>query len=349
LATLGDPAANRLVQDARADAAVDRPLARSDVLRLLEKVVLNAPLTDDAQRARVDLDDYAIFPGLRVLVADDAAVNREVAIEALSRLQAVVETAENGAQAIEAVRSRDFDVVLMDASMPEMDGFEATRRIRSRELETGGPRLPIVALTAHVIGAAAEAWREAGMDAVLHKPYTIKDLSECFWKVARVSARQPSSPVAAAPAPLDALAPSALRGMAEEPLLDSEILTRLKGMSAAGGDGFMSRVFNLYLEHAPKAAEAMKSCLDANDIAGIGRAAHALKSMSLNMGARRVSSLCTVLERRAIENAASVTRGEVDELAATLCKTLAALKGDLLATDGLPTTEAASAVVTTRA
>ena len=96
------------------------------------------------------------------LVADDNVVNREVAVEALSQLGGSVTTVENGAEAVAALQAARYDVVFMDGSMPEMDGFEATRRIRAREAAEGMPRQVIVALTAHVVGAAADAWREAG-------------------------------------------------------------------------------------------------------------------------------------------------------------------------------------------
>ena len=120
------------------------------------------------------------FANLRVLVADDSAVNREVAIEALSRLGAHVETVENGVEAVSAAARRSHDIILMDGSMPQMDGFTAARTIRQAEQSENRVRVPIVALTAHVIGAAAEEWRLAGMDAIIHKPFTIAQLAECL-------------------------------------------------------------------------------------------------------------------------------------------------------------------------
>ena len=120
------------------------------------------------------------FANLRVLVADDSAVNREVAIEALSRLGAQVETVENGAEAVSAASRHSHDIILMDGSMPQMDGYAAARIIRQAEQAENRVRIPIVALTAHVIGAAAEEWRLAGMDAIIHKPFTIAQLAQCL-------------------------------------------------------------------------------------------------------------------------------------------------------------------------
>ena len=94
-----------------------------------------------------------------MLVADDSPVNREVVTEALTRLKARTHTVEDGAQAVEAFKTGRFDIVLMDCSMPEMDGFAATRAIRAFEQEARPARTPVVALTAHVAGSAADSWQ----------------------------------------------------------------------------------------------------------------------------------------------------------------------------------------------
>ena len=86
----------------------------------------------------------------------------------------------NGRAAWEAVAEDDYDLVLMDVQMPEMDGMEATRRIRAAEKETGRPRLPIIALTAHAMAQDKEACLAAGMDAYLSKPLHANDLYEAI-------------------------------------------------------------------------------------------------------------------------------------------------------------------------
>ena len=140
------------------------------------------------------------FDGRRVLVADDSAVNREVAIEALSRLGVTSEVAVDGRQAVRGAVAGGFDLVLMDGSMPEMGGYDASREIRRRQAESGAPRLPIVALTAHVLGAAAEAWRAADMDAVLHKPFTLASLSQTLGQFLEPSGPSLAARPVAAPA-----------------------------------------------------------------------------------------------------------------------------------------------------
>ena len=112
-------------------------------------------------------------PRGRVLVAEDNAINRLVAVGLLQSLGCEVETVEDGRQAVEAVWQGHYDLVLMDCHMPELDGFAATAAIREQELAAGrGRRLPIVALTADALAGDAEKSRAAGMDDHLSKPVT---------------------------------------------------------------------------------------------------------------------------------------------------------------------------------
>src|SRR5581483_11586756 len=92
-------------------------------------------------------------------------------------LGGIVTLAEDGAQALAAMQKARFDIVFMDGSMPRMDGLAATREIRAIEKAAASPRTPIVGLTAHVVGVEAGHWLEAGMDAVIYKPFTISELA----------------------------------------------------------------------------------------------------------------------------------------------------------------------------
>jgi PAS domain S-box-containing protein len=115
-----------------------------------------------------DPQEAAPFAGLKVLVVDDNATNRLVAVKILEQFGAEAETAEDGLLAVEAVKARQFDLVLMDIQMPNMDGVDATREIRALSKPVG--TLPIVAMTANVSPNQLETYEAAGMNGVIAKP-----------------------------------------------------------------------------------------------------------------------------------------------------------------------------------
>ena len=112
----------------------------------------------------------------RVLVADDNPVNALVATSMLQRFGLVVDVAEDGEQALEMMQAQPYDAVLMDCQMPELDGFEATRRWRKQERDAGMRHLPIVALTANAVLGDRERCLDAGMDDYLTKPFEMNQL-----------------------------------------------------------------------------------------------------------------------------------------------------------------------------
>ncbi len=289
----GDAAADAVIENGAADAAISRPLLRSEIEELLRRVAAgDKQLKGRATGQRRD-GPLPRFANLRVLVADDSAVNREVATEALSRLGAQVETVENGAEAVSAASRHSHDIILMDGSMPQMDGFTAARIIRQAEASENRDRIPIVALTAHVVGAAAEEWRLAGMDAIIHKPFTIAQLAQCLVDLV------PQFQV-----PAGELAGANDRGPAEHgvetgspdgdvalPLVDSATLRQLRTLNAAKKGDFLKRVVDLYSEHAPKACAQLSQHAKAGEAEACGSLAHSLKSMSLNIGAIEVARI----------------------------------------------------------
>ncbi len=115
---------------------------------------------------------------IHVLLAEDNLVNQKVASRLLEKFGCSVEIAANGKEAVRAWESGHFDVILMDCQMPEMDGYEATRQIRSRELQSH--RIPIIALTAHAMKGADAECKAAGMDEYITKPIDSALLRSCI-------------------------------------------------------------------------------------------------------------------------------------------------------------------------
>ncbi len=113
---------------------------------------------------------------MKILLVDDNAINRMVATHLLQFLKCDVECAVNGEEAVTAVATKQYDLVLMDCHMPTMDGLTATERIREREKALGIRRLPIIALTANDAPGSRELCFGAGMDDFLSKPLIPGDL-----------------------------------------------------------------------------------------------------------------------------------------------------------------------------
>ena len=129
---------------------------------------------------------------LRVLVVEDNAVNHRLATALLARMGHDATVAENGLAAINAIAEENFDLVLMDVQMPEMDGFEATAAIRASETNTGH-HLPVIAMTAHAMQGDREKCLAAGMDAYISKPVSRKELEQTIAQVLRSVQHEGSS------------------------------------------------------------------------------------------------------------------------------------------------------------
>jgi EAL domain-containing protein (putative c-di-GMP-specific phosphodiesterase class I)/signal transduction histidine kinase/CheY-like chemotaxis protein len=340
LGEYGDSAPQALQQAGVIDLVLTQPLRRRDLAAALEQVMAGRPLAEAlAVASRAESEAPPSFAGARVLVADDSAVNREVALEALSRLGVAPTLVADGRAAVEAAMESHFDLVLMDGDMPVLDGFEAAAEIRRQEAEiVGGQHTPIVALTAHVVGRSAERWRTVGMDAMLAKPFTLAALAAMLGQfltaVEPAATPEPEAPQPA-PSPPAKPATASVGPSAASDLLDPQVTGELARMAAAGKGDFVARVRRLYRENAPVAVKALIEACTNQDVEGAARAAHALKSMSLNMGARLVAETSARLEAQARElSVLNVDQAQV--LHRQLLATLDVLEGyppDLRPTD----------------
>jgi len=298
---LGDSTSDEHLETGRAQDLVMRPVSRRAMLDLIDRLDRGQPLGRNATRRNSNVGiALPSFKGVRVLVADDSAVNREVIIEALSRLDIEPDVVTDGQAAVDAAAAQEYDMVLMDCSMPVLDGFAATRAIRGGETE--GRRMPIVALTAHVAGGPVDMWKTAGMDDCMTKPFTLKALAGCFeqWLPDAAEHRQDVPPQSPDDQPVDALPEAPLSpGDDPVPVIDPSVMEMIGGIGGDDATGLIDRVFGLYEAHAPDALQTIEHELAGGDREAIAKAAHALKSMSFNVGARRVGEACDVLEEAA--------------------------------------------------
>ncbi len=240
--------------------------------------------------------------GLKILLAEDSAVNREVALEHLSSLGCGADVAVDGLEAVEAFRRKSYDVVLMDCQMPRCDGYEATRRIRALEKTMTAARpVPIVALTAHAMPGDREKCLSSGMSDYIAKPYALEDLTKCFdrWCPEAGNA-EAKDPRAHRGSPLDSTVAQSLR--TEKPAL-------------------WGRLKKAFLLQAGPARQSLLVALAGADFDTVKAVAHSFKSACANVGALELSDLCRRLEAGAIgkDKAACADYGarfeaEMDEL-----------------------------------
>ncbi|GAB6042453.1 hybrid sensor histidine kinase/response regulator [Endothiovibrio diazotrophicus] len=247
-------------------------------------------------------DDEAIqgILGAHVLLVEDNAINRQVAGEMLESLGLRVSLAHNGREAVEAVAGECFDLVLMDVQMPEMDGFEATRRIRGAG---GRDDLPIIALTAHAMEGDRERCLTAGMNDHISKPIDPEPLFDTLVRWIRPARRTPPT------------ARPAERPAGELPELAIDGLDARRGLTRVRGNR------RLYREVLERFAADYRGCDLAAELGGerdhAVRFAHTLKGVSATLGALPLSRAAAEVERLLREGGAVAT-AQCAELAAML-------------------------------
>jgi CheY-like chemotaxis protein/HPt (histidine-containing phosphotransfer) domain-containing protein len=247
---------------------------------------------------------------ISVLLVEDNAINQEIALAMLEETRYRVTVAENGRLALAACQDQTFDVILMDCQMPEMDGFEASRRLRLRELEHGRRRIPIIALTANAILGDRELCLDAGMDDHLAKPYTRAGLLTALGHWVDTAAALPpqapdvqlpdTPPPAAAPEASETTAPAADAG--EATILDPSALQSLRALQRPGRPDVLGRIIDMFNSDAPRLLGEMKVAAAANDTEAMRLAAHTLKSTCTNVGAVALSATCREIEQYARAN-----------------------------------------------
>jgi CheY-like chemotaxis protein len=228
---------------------------------------------------------------LRLLLAEDNAVNQRLAVRILEKRGHTVVVANNGQEALAALDREPFDLVLMDVQMPEMDGFAATDAIREREQSTH-THIPIVAMTAHAMKGDRERCLAAGMDAYVAKPLQAQELFEVIESLVR----PPSGPEAERP--IEILPPAKVEvelqveARPPEPLLDRNVL-----LARVDGDPeLLQEVVGLFLDDAPRLLSEVRAAVTRRDAPVLERTAHTLKGCVGNFGAKKIFDMARRLE-----------------------------------------------------
>ncbi|QOY87631.1 PAS domain-containing hybrid sensor histidine kinase/response regulator [Paludibaculum fermentans] len=221
----------------------------------------------------------------QILVAEDNAVNQRLVVRMLEQAGYRPQLVSTGRQAVEAARSGNFDLVLMDVQMPDLDGLEATRRIREEE-SARQRHLPIIAMTAHAMPGYAELCLEAGMDAYLSKPIRMLEL------IQKIEALALGNP------------PSKRESEREPPTVERERkmkeLDQESALDRVGGDAeLLAELAGLFLEEYPQLMGTVQSGFDQAKVDVILGAAHQLKGLLAQFGAERARVCALRVEQNA--------------------------------------------------
>jgi signal transduction histidine kinase/CheY-like chemotaxis protein/HPt (histidine-containing phosphotransfer) domain-containing protein len=264
---MGDAARCRLLG---VESYLVKPVRQAALREAIRKALNHAPAARPARQATVWDTDY---PARRILLAEDNIINQRVATGILRKAGHAVTIVNNGKEALAAIASQRFDVILMDMQMPEMGGEEAMAAIRAREHATGG-HLPIIALTAHAMKGDREMCLDAGADGYVAKPLSPQDLLQQIDALARRSQEQD---------------PAGQRAALRRQLLES----------VAGDQALLSEIVELFAAEAPRHLETIGRAIAAGDAAAVYAAAHALRGSAANFGPQHLSAALDDLERHA--------------------------------------------------
>jgi PAS domain S-box-containing protein len=256
-------------------AFLNKPLKQSQLFDALATIFVGAaaPAARETTAPTLDAGMAQRLP-LRILLAEDNAVNQKLALRLLSQMGYRADVAGNGLEAIQAVERQAYDVILMDVQMPEMDGLDATRQICQRWPVGKRPR--IIAMTANAMQGDREMCLAAGMDDYLSKPIRVNELVTALTHSATIHTTEGEN-------------------VSESTVIDPAAYEEL--VTSTGGDpGFIRELIDTYLNDAPGLFAEMRTALEAKDAETFRRAAHSLKSNSASLGALALSALAKELE-----------------------------------------------------
>jgi len=251
------------------DGYLTKPASRTDLLEMLSALLSNETKPELVTRHLIAESRRR----LSILLAEDNPVNQEVAAAMLRKRGHKVDVVANGAEAVAAVTRAPYDLVLMDIQMPELDGFEATKRIR----DGVAAHIPIIALTAHALTGERERCLANGMNGYLSKPFRAHDL---FAIVEGIGEDHQAGPTPEVTPPA--------------PAIDLEAFRR--SMREAGAEEAVDAILELFAQTAPERVAALTAAIESGDAKAIANAAHAFKSPSSAIGALRLGGLLQEIE-----------------------------------------------------
>ncbi len=275
-------------EDVKATAYLVKPIDDSELFDTLA-----ALLCSDESATTVVLPESAPpqpeyrVAGLRILLAEDSPFNQKLALGVLGKRNHRVTVANNGHEAVALANAHEFDLIFMDIQMPEMDGLEATRRIRSHE-QKSGRRVPVIAMTAQAMKGMRERCLSVGMDDYLIKPVRAREIYD---KIESMF----SGRTAGASAADAGTGPCRDRPTADNPVIDWDA-----AMASVDGDrALLTDVVQAFLEECPLLIEQLKTALAASNAKLLSRSAHTLRGAMRTLGIESTARVAAQLEEMA--------------------------------------------------
>lgn len=226
---------------------------------------------------------------LNVLLVEDNPTNQLVIKLLAGQLGHRVDCANDGREALARLAHARYDVVLMDCQMPELDGYETTRRIRSGAEAVLDPRVPVVALTAYAMMGDKEQCLAAGMNDYLSKPVRMEELQAALLRAATGAATEPAPPPA----------PPVIAAKFDEAVLDLKVLENLRALPGRNGPRLVPEILELFCREEPERRAGLGRLVEQRDAVELAKAAHAFAGSSAIVGARAARQALLALERAA--------------------------------------------------
>ncbi len=269
-------------------AILSKPIRRKELLEKIhflcgDTVVQKAFVKTSHHDSGIDRRNYAAN---RILVVEDNEVNQEVALKMLKKLGFHADVANNGVEALEKISKNSYSLVLMDCQMPIMDGFEATKRIRS--LQSKESRTTIIALTANAVKENVIECLQSGMNDYLSKPISLKSLEQILTKWVKPIGLHSGQDI-----------PTDVTG---KPILNTDILDELRSLGEEQTDGWLNNLISSYIQNSSVLMEQIQNAILQRNEEMVYLHAHKLRGSSSNVGALRIVEITETLERTNMKN-----------------------------------------------
>jgi signal transduction histidine kinase/CheY-like chemotaxis protein/HPt (histidine-containing phosphotransfer) domain-containing protein len=336
-------------RDAGLAAYLTKPVRQAQLFECLV-TVLGLRVEKEAAKplvTRHNLRNYTpLAQNARVLLADDNLTNQQVTVHQLYKLGYTADVVGNGREALAALAQHDYDLLLLDCQMPEMDGYQTAAALRA----AAGPRPYVIALTGYAGPAERAKCRAAGMDDYLSKPFSLSALQRALQRwLDPEAAPEPEEilpPEAEPDAPNDAEAEIAaapeeepLALLPEEPApeeppvvlapaVDLSALARLISRDGTLKPSLAVELIDIFLHDAAKHQAALRAAWPAREAAALRRVSHSLKSSSASLGARRLAELCNNFNQHIAANDFAAAEPLLGQLEAELARVCDALRDE---------------------